>query len=113
MSARDTLPHQERSTLLACITSMVRMNFVVQYTVTLDSTWENVDIVIWSFVEQTTVVFCASLPALRQLLSPLANKVKSSSLPEGGITVTREVVVKHESKADHQDTNTGQEIWWH
>ncbi|TLD03408.1 uncharacterized protein PgNI_12361 [Pyricularia grisea] len=41
--------------LFACITSMVRMNFVVQYTVTLDSTWDNVDIVIWSFIEQITL----------------------------------------------------------
>lgn len=93
---------------------MVRMNFVVQYTVTLDSTWDNVDIVIWSFIEQITVVFCASLPALRQLLGPFSsNKVKSSSLPAGGITVTQEVVVNHEPKAGHQDTKTSQDIWWH
>ncbi|TLD03406.1 uncharacterized protein PgNI_12365 [Pyricularia grisea] len=87
---------------------------LVQYTVTLDSTWDNVDIVIWSFVEQITMVFCASLPTLRQLLGPLlANKVKSSSLPPGGITVTKEVVIKHEPKAIHQDTNTGQDICWY
>ncbi|KAL8296091.1 hypothetical protein RB601_003654 [Gaeumannomyces tritici] len=54
--------------IFACITSMVRMKYVVQYTVTLNSTWDNVDIVIWSFIEQAIAIFCASLPAIRQLV---------------------------------------------
>ena len=43
------------------------MKFVVQYNATFDATWDNVDIVVWSAIEQFTAMFCGSLPALRLL----------------------------------------------
>ncbi|KAK3304839.1 uncharacterized protein B0T15DRAFT_576189 [Chaetomium strumarium] len=51
----------------ACFTSMIRMKFVVQYNATFDATWNNVDIIVWSAIEQFTAMFCGSLPALRLL----------------------------------------------
>jgi hypothetical protein len=51
----------------ACFTSMNRMKFVVQYNATFDATWDNVDIIAWSAIEQFTAMFCGSLPALRLL----------------------------------------------
>ncbi|KAK4159494.1 hypothetical protein QBC43DRAFT_221924, partial [Cladorrhinum sp. PSN259] len=52
----------------ACFTSMIRMKYVVQYSATFDATWDNVDIVIWSAIEQFSAMFCGSLPPLRLLL---------------------------------------------
>ncbi|KAJ9130192.1 hypothetical protein NKR23_g12304, partial [Pleurostoma richardsiae] len=41
----------------ACITSMVRMKYVVQYSMTYDETWDNVDIAVWSMLEQFSALF--------------------------------------------------------
>ncbi|KDN62713.1 hypothetical protein CSUB01_08519 [Colletotrichum sublineola] len=49
----------------ACLTSMIRMKFLVQYTNTFDATWDYVDIVMWSFIEQASALLCCSLPAAR------------------------------------------------
>lgn len=46
---------------------MVRMKYVVQYSATFDATWDSVDIVVWSTIEQFTAMLCGSLPALRPL----------------------------------------------
>ena len=46
---------------------MIRMKFVVQYNATFDATWDNVDITVWSAIEQFPAMFCGSLPALRPL----------------------------------------------
>ncbi|WQF86882.1 Putative extracellular membrane protein, CFEM [Colletotrichum destructivum] len=52
----------------ACITTMVRLKYLVMFSSTFDTTWDNVDIVIWSIVEEFCAILCASLPALRPLL---------------------------------------------
>ncbi|KAE9565854.1 hypothetical protein CGMCC3_g17391 [Colletotrichum fructicola] len=52
----------------ACITSAVRVKYLVEYSTTFDETWDHVDIVVWSFVEQSVAMLCASLPSLRLLL---------------------------------------------
>lgn len=58
----------------ACITSMIRMKYVVQYSTTFDATWDNVDIVVWSSIEQFSAMLCGSLPALRPLLAGVIPK---------------------------------------
>ncbi|KAI3547780.1 integral membrane protein [Colletotrichum abscissum] len=52
----------------ACVTSAVRVRYLVEYSTTFDETWDHVDIVAWSFIEQSTAMLCASLPSLRLLL---------------------------------------------
>lgn len=47
---------------------MVRLKYLVMFSSTLDTTWDNVDIVIWSIIEEFCAILCASLPALRPLL---------------------------------------------
>ncbi|KAH8655543.1 hypothetical protein BX600DRAFT_372284, partial [Xylariales sp. PMI_506] len=54
--------------LFACLTSIIRMKYVVQYNATYDATWDDVDIVVWSSIEQFSAILCGSLPALRPLL---------------------------------------------
>lgn len=44
---------------------MIRMKFVVQYSLTYDATWDNVDIVIWSLIEEFSSMICGTLPTLR------------------------------------------------
>ncbi|KAI8308507.1 hypothetical protein K4K61_002525 [Colletotrichum sp. SAR11_59] len=52
----------------ACITTMVRLKYLVMFSSTFDTTWDNVDIVVWSIIEEFCAILCASLPALRPLL---------------------------------------------
>lgn len=54
---------------------MIRMKYVVQYSATFDATWDSVDIVVWSAIEQFTAMLCGSLPALRPLLVSLMPKL--------------------------------------
>ncbi|GKT42882.1 satratoxin biosynthesis SC1 cluster protein 4 [Colletotrichum spaethianum] len=44
------------------------LKYLVMFSSTFDTTWDNVDIVIWSIVEEFCAILCASLPALRPLL---------------------------------------------
>ncbi|KAK1633205.1 hypothetical protein BDP81DRAFT_326760 [Colletotrichum phormii] len=57
-----------------CVTSMVRLKYLVHLSVTSDVTWDNVDVINWSLVEVSCAILCASLPALRPLLRFLASK---------------------------------------
>ncbi|KAF9879492.1 integral membrane protein [Colletotrichum karsti] len=58
----------------ACVTSMVRLKFLIRFSTTFDVTWDNIDIVIWSLVEVFCAILCASLPALRPLMKSLSKK---------------------------------------
>ncbi|KXH69497.1 integral membrane protein [Colletotrichum salicis] len=40
----------------ACMTSAVRVRYLVEYSTTFDETWDHVDIVVWSFIEQSTAM---------------------------------------------------------
>ena len=44
------------------------MIYVVQYNLTYDVTWDNVDIVIWSVIEEAAAMLCATLPTLRLII---------------------------------------------
>jgi len=70
------------------------MKYVAQYSTTFDVTWDSVDIVVWSMIEQFTALLCGSLPVLRHLLASLVPAACSS---------VREVLrhSRHNSGAPH------------
>ncbi|KAF7520463.1 hypothetical protein G7054_g12746 [Neopestalotiopsis clavispora] len=66
----------------ATVTSMIRLKFLVQFSTTLDSTFDNVDAIVWSTIELTCIIVCGSLPPLRPWfgkLIPSINTIKSIS----------------------------------
>ncbi|CAI4214272.1 unnamed protein product, partial [Parascedosporium putredinis] len=75
----------------ACVTSMVRLKYLVTFANSLDATWDNVDIVIWSIIEVTCAIICGSLPTLRPLLQKVPGfltSMKSSQYGMGGLSGT-------------------------
>ncbi|KAI9147983.1 Satratoxin biosynthesis SC7 cluster protein [Paramyrothecium foliicola] len=73
----------------ACVTSMVRLKYMVAFANTMDATWDNVDIVIWSIIEVTCAIICGSLPTLRPLLQKvpgLLTSAKHSDYIGGGVS---------------------------
>ncbi|KAF6823977.1 integral membrane protein [Colletotrichum plurivorum] len=67
----------------ACITSMVRLKFLIKIATTFDVTWDNVDIIVWSLVEVFCAILCASLPALRPLLQTLRGRMTTKDSSSG------------------------------
>ncbi|KAH7304529.1 integral membrane protein, partial [Stachybotrys elegans] len=61
----------------ACITSMIRAQHLVKFSKTLDSTWDNVDVVIWSIIEIFTALLCGSLPVIWPLLRSFMGPINS------------------------------------
>ncbi|KAH8901503.1 integral membrane protein, partial [Thozetella sp. PMI_491] len=57
----------------ACVTSMIRIQYLVRFSSSYDTTWDNVDIVIWSVIEGFTALLCGSLPAIWPLVSRFAS----------------------------------------
>ncbi|KAI1335881.1 integral membrane protein [Xylariaceae sp. FL0016] len=55
----------------ATVTSMIRLKFLVQFSATFDSTYDNVDAIVWSMIELTCVIVCGSLPPLRPYLGKM------------------------------------------
>ncbi|KAF4777397.1 integral membrane protein [Colletotrichum scovillei] len=55
----------------ACITSIVRLRWLVLFAESYDTTWDNVDVVTWSMAEISCALMCGSLPALRPLLKKI------------------------------------------
>ncbi|TEA11261.1 Satratoxin biosynthesis SC1 cluster protein 4 [Colletotrichum sidae] len=56
---------------VACIASMIRLKYLISYANTFDSTWDNVDVVLWSSIELNLAIVCGSLPALRPLFKKI------------------------------------------
>ncbi|KAE9378911.1 hypothetical protein N431DRAFT_499610 [Stipitochalara longipes BDJ] len=54
---------------IACITSIVRLHFIVRFANSSDPTWDDVDTAIWSTLEFSVAMVCACLPAIRALFS--------------------------------------------
>jgi hypothetical protein len=71
----------------ACIASMVRLKHLIGFGDFTDSTWDNMDITLWSCIELAVAVICACLPALRPLVSRVLPKifgsVQSTSMATG------------------------------
>ncbi|KAL2879486.1 hypothetical protein SGCOL_005091 [Colletotrichum sp. CLE4] len=55
----------------ACVASMIRLKYLISFANSFDSTWDNVDVVLWSSVELNLAIICGSLPALRPLFKKL------------------------------------------
>ncbi|WYZ42468.1 hypothetical protein EsH8_VI_000167 [Colletotrichum jinshuiense] len=55
----------------ACITSIIRLRWLVLFAESYDTTWDNVDVVTWSVTEISCALLCGSLPALRPLLKKI------------------------------------------
>ncbi|KFY03620.1 hypothetical protein O988_01359 [Pseudogymnoascus sp. VKM F-3808] len=51
----------------ACITSMIRLKYLVAYGTSVDVTYGAVDVILWSVLEDYVAVICASLMCLRPL----------------------------------------------
>lgn len=66
----------------ACVTSMVRLRYMVTFANSMDATWDNVDIVIWSIIEVTCAIICGSLPTLRPLLQKVPGLLSSARQSE-------------------------------
>ncbi|KAK2015235.1 hypothetical protein LZ32DRAFT_636537 [Colletotrichum eremochloae] len=52
---------------LACVASIVRLQYLVSFANSYDASYENVMTVIWSAVELNLAIICGSLPSLRPL----------------------------------------------
>ncbi|KAK4155078.1 hypothetical protein C8A00DRAFT_13825, partial [Chaetomidium leptoderma] len=54
-----------------CIISIIRLLYLWVVTTTKDSTWDNVELTLWSVAELNCGILCASLQTLRPLMSRL------------------------------------------
>ncbi|OHF01597.1 integral membrane protein [Colletotrichum orchidophilum] len=63
-----------------CIATMVRLKYLVMFSRSFDTTWDNVDIVIWSIIQAFCAILCTSLPALRPLLQKVPQLFPSNNI---------------------------------
>ncbi|KAH6665358.1 integral membrane protein [Plectosphaerella plurivora] len=61
----------------ACVTSMVRLKYVVTYMYTGDYTWHNVEFFVWCMIELAAAVVCGCLPTLRPLMKKVFGSMGS------------------------------------
>ncbi|KAF3042926.1 hypothetical protein E8E12_007130 [Didymella heteroderae] len=61
----------------ATITSIVRLKYVVKYSNSFDSTWDNVDIIKWSLIEILSACICGNLLPLRPLVEQIMPPFRS------------------------------------
>ncbi|KAH6642006.1 hypothetical protein C7974DRAFT_326858 [Boeremia exigua] len=61
----------------ALITSIVRLKYLVKYSNSFDSTWDNVDVIKWSLIEILSACICGNLLPLRPLLEEITPSLRS------------------------------------
>lgn len=66
----------------ACVASMVRLQYLVSFADSFDSTYENVMAVVWSTLELNLAIICGSLPSLW----PLFRKVQAAFTTTNPVT---------------------------
>ncbi|KAH7356912.1 hypothetical protein BKA65DRAFT_580090 [Rhexocercosporidium sp. MPI-PUGE-AT-0058] len=49
----------------ACVTSIVRLKYLSDFTKSFDATWDQTNVVKWSLIEEFVAVLCACIPSLR------------------------------------------------
>ncbi|KAL8372466.1 hypothetical protein RB595_002003 [Gaeumannomyces hyphopodioides] len=69
--------------LLATATSIVRMKYLVGLWDSYDLSWDRVDPILWSVMEQFTAIICGSLPSCRALVSAMLLKLQSRPSDDG------------------------------
>ncbi|KAI9048956.1 hypothetical protein LZ554_006805 [Drepanopeziza brunnea f. sp. 'monogermtubi'] len=52
----------------ACVTSIVRFQFISAFDKQFDVTWDHFDFVLWSLIEEFIAVLCACIPSLRAFI---------------------------------------------
>ncbi|KAJ5042783.1 uncharacterized protein L3040_004176 [Drepanopeziza brunnea f. sp. 'multigermtubi'] len=52
----------------ACVTSIVRLQYLSVFDKQFDATWDHFDFVLWSLIEEFVAVFCACIPSLRAFI---------------------------------------------
>ncbi|KAH7407496.1 integral membrane protein [Cadophora sp. MPI-SDFR-AT-0126] len=62
----------------ACVTSIVRLKFLSDFTNSFDATWDQTDVVKWSLIEEFVAVLCACIPSLRAFLIQKFRMLNSS-----------------------------------
>ncbi|KAH8595616.1 hypothetical protein B0O99DRAFT_151461 [Bisporella sp. PMI_857] len=69
---------------LACVTSVVRLKYMIDFGHTQDPTWDNAIPAVWSVVELSIATICACLPSMRALLArwlPRMFDISSAAAP--------------------------------
>ncbi|KFY07172.1 hypothetical protein V492_07381 [Pseudogymnoascus sp. VKM F-4246] len=66
----------------ACVTSMIRLKYLVAYGTSIDVTYGAVDVILWSVLEDYVAVICASLMCLRPLIVRLFPRLFPTSSNE-------------------------------
>ncbi|OBT93162.1 hypothetical protein VE01_09232 [Pseudogymnoascus verrucosus] len=69
----------------ACITSMIRLKYIIAYGTSVDVTYRNVDIVLWSVLEDYVAIICAGLMCFR----PLVIRFLPSMLPTTSLSESK------------------------
>ncbi|PVH74150.1 hypothetical protein DL98DRAFT_519467 [Cadophora sp. DSE1049] len=62
----------------ACVTSVVRLKFLSDFTNSFDATWDQTDVVKWSLIEEFVAVLCACIPSLRAFIIQTFRTINSS-----------------------------------
>ncbi|KAL2063910.1 hypothetical protein VTL71DRAFT_4404 [Oculimacula yallundae] len=62
----------------ACVTSIVRLKYLSQFTNSFDATWDQTDVVKWSLIEEFVAVLCACIPSLRAFIMQTFHSLNSS-----------------------------------
>ncbi|KAF4432969.1 Satratoxin biosynthesis SC1 cluster protein 4 [Colletotrichum fructicola] len=84
----------------ACITSIVRLRWLVLFADSYDTTWDNVDFVTWSITEISVALMCGSLPALRPLFKKIPGLLTTIRGPTVEIKETHDRGSSHMSLRD-------------
>ncbi|TLD31374.1 hypothetical protein PspLS_03064 [Pyricularia sp. CBS 133598] len=64
--------------LVATITSIIRINYLVKIGFTYDQPWDNVDPITWSVIEEFCAIICGSLPSCRAIVNAWIPRIWSS-----------------------------------
>ncbi|KAH8756854.1 hypothetical protein BGZ57DRAFT_772220, partial [Hyaloscypha finlandica] len=72
----------------ACITSIIRLKYLAAFGSSFDVTWDNTDVVMWSFIELATAEICACLPTIRPLLVHYIPSIFQSTIGSKNNTTT-------------------------
>ncbi|KAJ0161784.1 hypothetical protein CTA2_5613 [Colletotrichum tanaceti] len=87
----------------ACITSIVRLRWLVLFVESYDTTWDNVDVVTWSMAEISSAMMCGSLPALRPLIKKIPGLLTTLRSTHHHTSERKETVERESSLLDLHD----------
>lgn len=77
VSSPELRSQQQLTSDSASITSIIRLKYVVKYSNSFDSTWDNVDVIKWSLIELLSACICGNLLPLRPLIEKVMPPFRS------------------------------------